>query len=228
MASRRWRRPYADRTAAGAALAPELSAYAGRDDLVVLGLPRGGVPVAAVLAQRLAAPLDVLVVRKLGLPHRPEVAMGAIASVAGSLETVRNHDVLERAHVTDAEYDRALAAELVELHHREGLYRRNRQHLPLAGRVVLVIDDGLATGATMRVAAHAVRRQEPARIVLVAPVGPPDVCAALAGEADELICPWQPRDFTAVGAAYQVFDQTANEEVRRLLSASNQPDRPQP
>ncbi len=217
----RWRRRqlYADRAAAGAALAAELGSYAGRSDVVVLGLPRGGVPVAAVVASRLAAPLDVLVVRKLGLPRHPEVAMGAVAEVAKSLEVVRNPAVLQRARVTDDEFDRALAAEVAELHRRSDLYRGSRAILPLQGRAVLVVDDGLATGATMRVAVHVIRRQRPARVVVVAPVGPPDVCAVLAGEVDELVCPWQPRDFSAVGAAYQVFGQTSNDEVRRLLSA---------
>jgi putative phosphoribosyl transferase len=218
MIGRRRHLPYADRRAAGAALAAELNTYADRADLAVLGLPRGGVPVAAVIAQRLAAPLDVLVVRKLGLPRHPEVAMGAVAGAAGSPHVVRNPEVLRRARITDEDFQRVLATELAELRRREELYRGSRSALPLAGRVVLLVDDGLATGATMRVAVHVVQRQEPARIVLVAPVGPPDVCAALAGEADELVCPWQPSDFSAVGAAYRVFDQTSNDEVRQLLS----------
>lgn len=224
-----WRRqlPYADRAAAGAALAPELSAYADRADVAVLGLPRGGVPVAAVIAQRLAAPLDVLVVRKLGLPRHPEVAMGAVAGAAGNLEVVRNPEVLRRARVTDEEFDRVLAAEVAELHRREERYRGSRPTLSLLGRMVLVVDDGLATGATMRVAMHVIQRQGPARIVLVAPVGPPDVCAALAGEADELVCPWQPPDFSAVGAAYRVFDQTSSDEVRHLLEVANPSKRPE-
>lgn len=228
MASVRRHRLYADRAAAGAALASRLGAYDGRSDVVVLGLPRGGVPVAAVLARQLGAPLDVLVVRKLGLPRHPEVAMGAVAGAAGALEVVRNPEVLQHAHVTDEEFDRVLAAEVDEMRRRESIYRGSRQSVSLQGRVVLVVDDGLATGATMRVAAHVIQRQEPARIVLTAPVGPPDVCTALAGEADELVCPWQPPDFSAVGAAYRVFGQTSNDEVRRLLGAANPTDRPEP
>ncbi|MFC6705946.1 phosphoribosyltransferase [Flexivirga alba] len=219
MAGWKRRQLYADRAAAGAALAAGLRAYAGRPDVVVLGLPRGGVPVAAAVADWLDVPLDVLVVRKLGLPRHPEVAMGAVGDAAGSVEVVRNPEVLQRAQVTDDEFDRVLATEVAELHRRSDLYRGIRSALPLQGRAVLVVDDGLATGATMRVAVHVIRRQQPARLVVVAPVGPPDVCAALAGEVDELVCPWQPRDFTAVGAAYQVFGQTSNDEVRRLLSA---------
>lgn len=227
MASPRRRLPYADRAAAGAALVPALRGYAGRSDVVVLGLPRGGVPVAAVLADALTAPLDVLVVRKVGLPRHPEVAMGAVAGAAGSLEVVRNAEVLQRARVTDGEFESVLVTEMAELRRREGLYRGSRRAVPLQGRVVLLVDDGFATGATMRVAAHVIRPQRPARVVLVAPVGPPDVCAALAGEADEVVCPWQPSDFTAVGAAYGVFGQTTNDEVRRLLSESNPRDRPE-
>lgn len=225
-----WRRnlPYADRAAAGAALAVELHAYAGRSDVVVLALPRGGVPVAAVVADRLEAPLDVLVVRKLGLPRQPEVAMGAVADAAGSLEVVRNPDVLRRGRVTGDQFERVLSAEVTELRRRESLYRGGRQGRPLRGQVVLVVDDGFATGATMRVAARVIQRQEPGRIVLAAPVGPPDVCDALAGDVDELVCPRQPRDFSAVGAAYRVFEQTPDDEVRRLLEASSSPDGREP
>lgn len=225
-----WRHhlPYADRAAAGAALAARLRAYAARSDVVVLALPRGGVPVAAVVADRLEAPLDVLVARKLGLPRQPEVAMGAVADAAGSLEVVRNANVLRQGRVTGEEFERVLSVEVAELRRRESLYRGCRQRLPLRGRVVLVVDDGFATGATMRVAARVIRRQEPGRIVLAAPVGPPDVCDALASDADELICPWQPRDFSAVGAAYRVFEQTSDDEVRRLLEVGRSSDGREP
>lgn len=225
MAGRR-QLPYADRAAAGTALAADLTEYADRDD-VVLGLARGGVPVAAVVAARLAVRLDVLVVRKLGLPRQPEVAMGAVAEAAGSLEIVRNPDVLRRARVTDAEFDRVLAGEVAELRSREDLYRGSGPAVPLQDRVVLVVDDGLATGATMRVAVHAIRIQRPARIVAVAPIGPPDVCAALREVADDVVCPWQPPDFSAVGAAYRVFGQTSHDEVRQLLRAPYPSDRPE-
>lgn len=212
--------PYADRVAAGTDLAGRLTAYAGRPDVVVLGLPRGGVPVAAVVAERLGAALDVLVVRKLGLPRRPEVAMGAIAGAGAGVETVRNTAVIRRAGVADMEFAAVHDAETAELRRREQAYRGSRRPVAVAGRSVVLVDDGLATGATMRVAARVIQRQGPARLVLAAPVGPPEVCAALASEADELCCPWQPRDFTAVGAAYIAFDQTSNEEVRRLLAGA--------
>lgn len=217
--STRARRPYADRAAAGAALAEQLSRYAARSDVVVLGLPRGGVPVAAVVADRLGAPLDVLVVRKLGLPRHPEVAMGAVAGTADGLETVHNVGVLDQSHVPDEEFARVRDEEVAELRRREELYRGSRSPVPLRDCVVLLVDDGLATGATMRVAVRVIQQQGVALSVAVAPVGPPDVCAALAEEVDELVCPWQPRDFAAVGAAYREFGQTSNDEVRRLLGA---------
>lgn len=209
--------PYADRASAGAALASELHAYAGRPDVVVLGLPRGGVPVAAEVADLLEAPLDVLVVRKLGLPRHPEVAMGAIAGTANGIEIVRNGSVIERSRVTESSFGRVVDREVAKLRRREELLRASRSPMPVRGRVVLLVDDGLATGATMRVAVRVIRRQSPARVVIVAPVGPPDVCATLASDADELVCPWQPGDFVAVGAAYSRFGQTSNDEVRRLL-----------
>lgn len=224
---------YDDRAAAGAALAADLRAYAGRPDVVVLGLPRGGVPVAAALADRLAAPLDVLVVRKLGLPWHPEVAMGAVGAVAGAagavagtaggIETVRNESVIASSHVRKADFARVFESEVAELRRREALYRGGRRVLSLDGRVVVLVDDGLATGASMRVAVHVIQRQRPARLVVAVPVGPPEVCAALAAEVDELVCPWQPADFVAVGAAYRRFEQTSNDEVRQLLAAATGP-----
>lgn len=211
------REPYADRAAAGAALAAQLGRFAGREDVVVLGLPRGGVPVAAALARRLGAPLDVLVVRKLGLPRHPEVAMGAVAAGAGGLQVVRNPLVIEQGRVRDRAFAKVLTQETAELRRREELYRGSRSPLPLHDRTVLVVDDGLATGASMRVALRVIREQGAAYLVVAAPIGPVDVCAALATEVDELVCPWTPPNFTAVGAGYRQFDQTTNDEVSALL-----------
>jgi len=213
------REPYADRAAAGAALAEELRDFAERPDVVVLGLPRGGVPVAIEVAQRLSAPLDVLVVRKLGLPRHPELAMGAVAGSAEGLRIVRNPEVIRRARVSDRTFDKVLQTETAELRRREALYRGSREALPLRGRAVVVVDDGLATGASMSVALRVIQEQEAAFVVAAVPIGPADVCAALASRVDRLVCPWSPPDFVAVGAGYRQFGQTSDDEVRRLLAA---------
>jgi putative phosphoribosyl transferase len=210
-------RPYADRSEAGADLARHLSAYAGRDDVVVLALPRGGVPVAAAIAAALPAPLDVLIVRKLGLPGHSELAMGAIAGIGESIEIVRNTDVLSRAHVSPAEFDDVSRREATELRRRETAYRGDRPGAVIRGRTVIVVDDGLATGATMRAAVTAVRRGKPARLVVAVPIGAARTCAELAAEVDEVICPWQPDRFWAVGQGYRDFRQTEDAEVQRLL-----------
>ncbi|MBB2890390.1 phosphoribosyltransferase [Flexivirga oryzae] len=211
------REPYADRAAAGAAVADALADLAGRPDVVVLGLPRGGVPVAAVVARRLSAPLDVLVVRKLGLPRHPELAMGAVAGSAGELQLVRNAEVIGHGRVRRRAFEQVLRAETAELRRREALYRGARAPLRLRGRTVVVVDDGLATGASMRVAVRVIHQQEAALLVVAVPIGPVDVCAALATEVDRLVCPWTPADFVAVGAGYREFGQTPDDEVRRLL-----------
>lgn len=208
---------YADRADAGAVLAVALQRYAGRPDVLALGLPRGGVPVAAAIADRLRVPLDAFVVRKLGLPRHPEVAMGAVAGAAGGIATVRNESVIASAHVREADFAQVLERETAELRRRERLYRGDRAAVDVRDRVVLVIDDGLATGASMRVALSVIQEQRPGRIVVAAPVGPPDVCAALAEGIDEVVVPWQPTDFVAVGAAYRDFGQTSSDEVRELL-----------
>jgi len=210
--------PYPDREAAGDALAAALRGYAGRQDLLVLGLPRGGVPVAARVAAALGAPLDVLVVRKLGLPSAPELAMGAIAGVGDEVEVVRNPRT--SASVDDATFDAVLADERAELRRRERAYRASRPAAALTGRTVLLIDDGLATGATMRAAVTAVRRREPARVVVAVPIAPADTCRELAEVADEVVCPWTPPGFAAVGQGYRDFRQTADDEVRQLLGRS--------
>ncbi|MGZ4625600.1 MAG: phosphoribosyltransferase [Kineosporiaceae bacterium] len=215
---------YADRRDAGVALARLLAGYAGRHDLVVLGLPRGGVVVAAPVAADLHAPLDVLVVRKLGLPGRPELAMAAVTEVAGHVSLVRNEDVLRRWPVPPEVLDGILQAELAELRRREGAYRRGRAPLQVAGKVALVVDDGLATGASMRAAVAGVRRLDPVAGVVAVPVGAPETVRALRPLVDDLVCPWQPRPFTSVGEAYDDFTATSDDEVLRALAAVSPAD----
>ncbi|WP_318241216.1 phosphoribosyltransferase [Cellulomonas avistercoris] len=210
--------PFADRAAAGVVLSHHLTAYEDDPRVVVLALPRGGVPVAAPLAARLGAPLDVLVVRKLGVPGHPEVAMGAIAGIGATVELVHEERVRARAHVTLDDLDRARRRELVELHRREAAYRGGRPAPRLAGRVVLLVDDGLATGATMRAAVAAVRGLAPARVVVAVPVGSDGGCAALARVADDVVCVRRPAPFRAVGQAYADFDPPSDDEVRALLA----------
>jgi predicted phosphoribosyltransferase len=210
---------FADRVDAGHRLAERLTHLAGQD-VVVLGLPRGGVPVAAEVAAALRAPLDVLVVRKLGLPWQPELAMGAIAGVGGALEEVRNELVIRRAGVGDDVLDAVRAREVPELRRREQAYRGDRPALEVRGRTVVVVDDGLATGSTMRAAVAAVREQSPAAVVVAVPVGSPDTCARLDREVDEVVCLDMPRTFLAVGQAYDDFRATSDDEVRAALSAA--------
>lgn len=209
--------PYRDRTEAGRALSRGLGAYAGRSDTVVLGLPRGGVPVAFEVARALHAPLDIFIVRKLGLPSQPELAMGAIASGGA---WVVNEDVLREGGVGHAEFEAALAREAAELRRREELYRAGRPALRLEDRVVLVIDDGLATGASLRAAVQAIAAQRPARLVAGVPVGAPDTVEAMEALVDEMVCPLRPSPFHAVGVWYEHFAQTTDEEVRRCLDES--------
>jgi putative phosphoribosyl transferase len=208
---------FADRRNAGAVLASHLRMYQGRSDLVVLALPRGGVPVAYEVARALEAPLDVFVVRKLGVPGHPEFAMGAIA---GGGISVFDQDVI----AANAISERALAAvvqrEQVELARREKTYRASRPSVPVAGQVVIVVDDGLATGSTMRAAVLALRRQRPAGIVVAVPVGSRQACAALTEVADQVICALTPEPFSAVGLWYADFSETTDDEVRSLLEQS--------
>lgn len=213
------RHRYVDRAEAGEILAAELGHYRGTADLLVLGLPRGGVPVAAVVARELGAELDVLVVRKIGVPGQPEVAMGAIASIAGSVETVTNDQVLSQLRHAriDPAFDSAAERELVELRRRQSAYRGERPPLRVAGRVVILVDDGLATGATMRAAVTACRQERPERIVVAVPIGLSGTCDELREVADEVVCTWTPMAFFAVGQGYVHFDQTTDDEVRELL-----------
>ncbi len=215
--------PYADRTAAGQALARELTNYRGADDVVVLGLPRGGVPVAAAVARALAAPLDVLIVRKVGLPWQPELAMGAVAGVGGAIDVVRNAEVIGAAGVDEATFDAALRREIEELRRREQSYRGIRPAVALRARTVILIDDGLATGATMRAAVAAVRGQHPAGVVVAVPVAAAHTCRDLTQHADEVVCAWIPEQFFAVGQGYRDFRPTTDDEVRALLGTPGGP-----
>ena len=210
---------FADRRAAGRALGERL-ADGGPRDVVVLGLPRGGVVVAAEVAAVLGSPLDVVVVRKLGLPWQPELAMGAIAAVGGTVETVRVPSVLVAANVDPETFDEVRRRELVELRRREAAYRGDRAPLDLRGRSVVVVDDGLATGATLRAAVVAVRAQAPARITVAVPVGSPTACAAVAPDVDEMVCLGAPRSFRAVGQAYADFTATSDAQVRAALGSA--------
>jgi predicted phosphoribosyltransferase len=207
-------RPFADRREAGAELAAQLRHYRGRDDVIVLGLPRGGVPVAFEVAEALVAPLDVFVVRKLGMPGHPEFAMGAIAS--GGVR-VLSDDVVRWYRVPQSAIDAVARSELAELERREREYRQGRTVMDLRGRVAILVDDGLATGATMRAAVQSVRAHEPARVVVAAPVGSTDACRQMADTADETVCARIPPDFSAVGLWYRDFSQTTDDEVRALL-----------
>lgn len=209
--------PFADREEAGRELAAGLTAYAGRDDVVVLALPRGGAPVAAPVARALGAPLDVLVVRKLGLPGQPEVAMGAIAGVGDCVELVRNERVLSVASVSEEDFRGVHERELHELRRREAAYRDGRPAVVVREKVVVLVDDGLATGSTMLAAVAAVRQQHPARLVVAVPVGSADTCAALRRDADEVVCAWTPEPFYAVGQGYRDFSATEDDEVRAVL-----------
>ncbi len=209
---------FANRTEAGRALGALLLEYAGRGDVVVFGLPRGGVPVAAEVALALRAPLEVLVVRKLGAPGRPELAMGAIADVGTAVEVVTNPDVIHRLSVTPEQFDAVYRSELAELRRRVAGYRGDRPPLELAGRVAIVVDDGLATGASMRAAVAAVARQHPARVVVAVPVGPAGMADGWGGRVDEAVCALTPALFSAVHQGYEDFSQTSDEEVLAALA----------
>jgi predicted phosphoribosyltransferase len=208
---------YHDRHDAGRQLAARLGEHAGRDDVLVLALPRGGVPVGYEVARALDAPLDVFLVRKLGVPGREELAMGAIAS--GGIR-VLNDDVVQTLAIPPAVIDRVAAEEQVELARREREYRDDRPPPEMSGRVVIMVDDGLATGSTMRAAVLAVRARNPAAVIVAVPVGAPETCAAMNLVADETVCAYMPAQFAAVGLWYADFSQTTDDEVRNLLAAA--------
>jgi putative phosphoribosyl transferase len=216
---------FRNRTDAGRQLAAELRAYANRPDVVVLGLPRGGVPVAFEVARALHAPLDVFLVRKLGVPGHEELAMGAIAS--GGVR-VLNEEVVRALHIPEETIDAVAAEEQQELERRERTYRGDRPPADVRGRTVILVDDGLATGSTMRAAVAALRRQGPARIVVAVPVGAVDTCEELSAEADEAVCLRTPDPFYAVGIWYGSFSQTTDEEVREYLERATEENTPSP
>ncbi|MEH2183464.1 phosphoribosyltransferase [Nostoc sp.] len=206
---------FKNRRFAGQVLAKELTAYANDPDVLVLGLPRGGIPVAFEVAKTLNAPLDVLVVRKLGVPDQEELAMGAIAS--GGVRIINKY-IISLVKISDEVIARVAAQEERELKRRERLYRGNRLLRDLQGRTVILVDDGLATGATMWAAVVTVRKQQPAQIVIAVPVAAPETCQELETEVDEIVCVSTPSPFRSVGLWYESFPQTTDEEVRDLLA----------
>jgi predicted phosphoribosyltransferase len=211
-------RVFRNRREAGEVLAGLLAGYRDRADVVVLGLPRGGVPVAYEIARALHAPLDVMVVRKLGVPGHEELAMGAIAS--GGVQVV-NEDVVRHLGLTPAVLSSVAAVEQQELARRELAYRGERPPVTIEGRTVILVDDGLATGSTMRAAVAALRRRHPARVVVAVPTAAPETCEDLKQEVDDMVCAMTPVPFYGVGEWYETFDQTRDEEVRDLLERAS-------
>jgi predicted phosphoribosyltransferase len=211
---------YLDREEAGKKLAAGLHKYQGQNGVVVFGLPRGGVPVAFEVARQLEAPLDILVVRKIGLPGQPELAMGAVAS-GGVI--IRNEHVIRAVRIGPDRFDAAVEAARAELTEREAALRGTGLSVDLTDKTVIVVDDGMATGSTMRAAVEALRTMQTARIVIAVPVGAPEVVDQLGAIADEVVCLLTPRNLVAVGAWYRNFGQTTELEVRRLLDASIRP-----
>jgi predicted phosphoribosyltransferase len=212
---------FRDRREAGRLLAQRLAAYANRPDVVVLALPRGGVPVAYEVARALHVPLDVFLVRKLGLPGHEEFAMGAVAS--GGLR-VLNRDVVEQLKIPAQVIDAVVQRELQELERRERAYRGDRPFPEVRGKTVILVDDGLATGSTMRAAAEALRQQGPARLVVAVPAGSRETCDEFRAEVDEIVCGIMPDPFYAVGLWYDDFSQVTDDEVREILAAAQQPE----
>jgi putative phosphoribosyl transferase len=208
---------FSDRRHAGRFLAEALDAFGGRADTVVLALPRGGVPVAFEVAQRLAAPLDVLIVRKLGVPGHEELAMGAICS--GGVR-VLSRDLIRRLRIPQAAVDRAIANQERELARRELAYRGGRQPLDVRDKTCIVVDDGLATGATMRAAIEGLRGRGPRAIVVAVPIAAPETCFELGALADQVVCAATRDPFTAVGVWYEDFEQTSDDEVSALLAVA--------
>jgi putative phosphoribosyl transferase len=215
LARRNARRVFRDRRDAGEVLAEELTPYRGKD-VVVLGLARGGVPVGWQVAHALRAPLDVFLVRKLGVPQWEELAMGALASGGG---VVINDNLVRSLGISDDALQDAIARETEELHRREQAYRGDRPPVNITGRIAILVDDGIATGASMLAAVRAVRALGPARVVVAVPVGPPSACRELAAEADDVVCATMPPGFEAVGQVFDDFHQVTDDEVRELLAA---------
>ncbi|WP_109484146.1 phosphoribosyltransferase family protein [Paraburkholderia sp. C35] len=217
-------RRFADRADAGRALAGHLKHYARREDVVVLGLPRGGVPVAFEVARLLRVPLDVLVVRKLGVPWQCELAMGAIAS--GDALYV-DHELIRDAGISRADFERVIAEEKAQLARREALFfDPKRTQIKVTDRVAILVDDGLATGASMKVAARALRARRPVKIVAALPVAPSDAAARLGSDVDELVCVTAPDVFFSVSQFYADFSETTDDDVRALLARASSPSGP--
>jgi putative phosphoribosyl transferase len=206
---------FRDRADAGKRLADSLAAYADNPAVIVLALPRGGVPVGYEIATRLHAPLDVYVVRKLGVPGHEELAMGALASDG---TCVVDDELIESLGVDEQALEEVIQREIGELRRREIVYRDARPEPDIAGKVAIVVDDGLATGATMRAAAMALRQRRPGAIVTAVPVAAPRTCASLRNVVDRVVCAFTPEPFHAVGLYYENFEQTSDDEVRRLLT----------
>ena len=210
--------PFEDRVEAGRELGRRLKEeYGGRSDVLVLGLPRGGVPVAREVARILEAPLDVLVVRKLGSPFQPELAFGAIAAAG---ERYIDREMVERIGLAEEQVEEIVAREREELRRREKEFRGERGELPVAGRTVIVVDDGVATGATLRAALRVLGESEAERVVAAVPVAPSESLDVLEEEADQVICLRTPEPFLAISPHYRSFPQTSNDEVRRLLDGA--------
>jgi predicted phosphoribosyltransferase len=212
-------RQFSDRKDAGRQLAPVLGAMQLPTATVVLGLPRGGVPVAAEIARLLQLPLDVLCVRKIGLPYQPELAMGAVAS-GGAV--VRNEELIRQLPRGESVFEGVLARERAELERRERLYRGGTGPLQVSGQTVVLVDDGLATGATMEAAVRALLALRAARVIAAVPVGAPEACDRVAATAHDLVCLVRPPGFSSVGQWYARFEQTADAEVRELLAEAAQ------
>jgi putative phosphoribosyl transferase len=210
---------FRDRAEAGRMLARELERYRGEPGLIVLALPRGGVPVGFELAQALGAPLDVFVVRKIGVPYHEELAMGALAS-GGVL--LLNEQLIDYYNINRTDVDRVIHKEQAELERREKLYRDDRPLIDVKGKTVILVDDGLATGSTMRAAVEALRKEGPERIVVGVPVASPETCDEFRDVADDIVCAVTPEPFYAVGVWYDDFSQTTDDEVRELLSHSRE------
>ena len=210
---------FQDRSDAGRRLAAELASFANQPGLRILALPRGGVPVAFEIARALHASLDVWVVRKLGVPGIPELALGAIAP--GGIEIIST-DIARRMRIPPHQIEAIAARERLELERREQAYRGSRPPIDVGGETVILVDDGLATGATMRAAIAALRRLEPARIIVAVPVAAASVAAQIAREADQIVCLWSPVDLDSVGQWYGDFSQTSDAEVSELLNRSSQ------
>src|SRR5919106_4175220 len=205
---------FRDREHAGRTVAEKLSAYARREGVVVLALPRGGLPVAFEIASELRAPLDVFVVRKLGVPGQEELAMGAIAS--GGVRVI-NDDVVRDLHIDEASIERVAESESLELERRESAYRGGRPPAELHGKMVILVDDGIATGSTMRAAIRAVKKREPNKIVVAVPAAAPSTCREIGRQVDEIVCAMMPEPFYAVGAWYEDFSQLTDDDVRKVL-----------